>query len=290
MKPKVAVLLAGYNGKEFILEQVFSLILQESVDIDIYIRVDGHCDIFRTILDNFSINFSNIHIINGDVRSTPSSNFYNLIFNVNYKNYDYFSFSDQDDIWLSDKIIYAISHFNKDTPQGFSSGVNAFYDNGKTSVLSLQKTRKYDYFFQAGGPGCTYILNSSGFKFLRNFLSDNQDLLSVSAHDWLIYYIFRIHGFYWSFGRDTKILYRQHLHNVAGINKGLSAKFKRLIPLFKGWYFKDLEILIRFASNLGKLPIFINPFNLRRSFLSSLVMWLYYWCYFRLVISLHKKR
>ena len=41
---KVAVLLSTYNGSKYIKEQIDSILSQEGVNIDIYIRDDGSTD------------------------------------------------------------------------------------------------------------------------------------------------------------------------------------------------------------------------------------------------------
>ena len=285
MNPRIAVLLAGYNGKDYILEQIFSLLWQRDVDVDVFIRIDGDCPFFRSTLIDLSNVYPNLFILDGDVVSSSASNFFNLILGFDYGVYDYYAFSDQDDIWCPDKIINSLSYFKGAFPQGYSSGLTAFYENGKTLQQSLGSFCKYDYFFQAGGAGCTYVLNSLGFTFLSNFLNEHKSLQRVSAHDWLIYFIFRINGLRWSFGQESDLYYRQHSSNVAGINYGLLAKVKRLNPLFRGWFFNVLSILIKFSSSQDILPIFLNPFNIRRSYLSSFFMWLYYWFYFRILIG-----
>ena len=43
-RPKIAVLLAAFNGMEWIEEQVESIFAQQSIDVDIYISVDLSTD------------------------------------------------------------------------------------------------------------------------------------------------------------------------------------------------------------------------------------------------------
>ena len=44
VKPKVAILLAAYNGIDWIEEQIFSILNQESVEVEIFISVDISTD------------------------------------------------------------------------------------------------------------------------------------------------------------------------------------------------------------------------------------------------------
>jgi rhamnosyltransferase len=279
MIPRVAILLAAYDGQEFIREQIFSILHQCNVKIDIYIRVDGDNLYFRDLVKNFSAKYLNIFYIEGDILSSPAKNFFNLILK-NYQNkYDYYALCDQDDIWFEDKISNAINYFHGNLAQGFSTGVKAFYLNGKNITIFQNKIVKYDYYFQSAGAGCTYVINREGFFFIQNYLINNKELLNISSHDWLIYFVFRYNNIPWIYGKETKIWYRQHSNNIAGINKGLKAKLKRIKILFKGWYFDDLLILLKFSINKNTLPLFYNPFNLRRTLFSSIIIWFYYWLY-----------
>ena len=63
MPPKIAVLLAGYNGQKYIQEQVLSLISQKEVLVEIFIRVDGQSKIFIELVARLENQFENIHYI-----------------------------------------------------------------------------------------------------------------------------------------------------------------------------------------------------------------------------------
>ena len=60
---KVAVLLSTYNGSKYIKEQIDSILSQEGVNIDIYIRDDGSTDESGKICDQYSEIDSRIHVI-----------------------------------------------------------------------------------------------------------------------------------------------------------------------------------------------------------------------------------
>ena len=44
---KVAVLISTYNGEKFFEEQLDSILKQEAVDVDVYIRDDGSEEKFK---------------------------------------------------------------------------------------------------------------------------------------------------------------------------------------------------------------------------------------------------
>jgi len=281
MLPKIAILLAGYDGQKYIQEQVFSLINQKEVLVEIFIRVDGGSKIFIELVARLENQFENIHYIKGDTISSSSKNFYNLILGMRRYDFDYYALCDQDDIWLDNKLINAISYFNDNSVQGYSSAFTTFNSTGKKRTYQLGVQTKFDYFFQSAGPGCTFVLNNAGFDFLQSFLLKNPSMLSVTAHDWLIYFIFRFNNMKWIIGTESCIYYRQHSANVAGVNKGIKAKFNRVKILFHGWYFSDLMYLLSFAKQKNNLPGFYNAFQLRRSKIQSVFIWVYFWLYFK---------
>ena len=47
---KVAVLISTYNGEKFFEEQLDSILKQEAVDVDVYIRDDGSEEKFINVL------------------------------------------------------------------------------------------------------------------------------------------------------------------------------------------------------------------------------------------------
>ena len=57
---KVAVLISTYNGEKFFEEQLDSILKQEAVDVDVYIRDDGSEEKFINVLKK--INNDKVHI------------------------------------------------------------------------------------------------------------------------------------------------------------------------------------------------------------------------------------
>ena len=281
MIPRFAILLAGFDGHKYLYEQVFSLLNQKTVTVDIFIRVDGRSSIFRNMVIQLASDYENIHFIPGDVISSSGMNFYKLILGMNDTTFDYYALCDQDDIWEDTKLQRAHSCLSDQSVSGYSSDFTTFNLKGAKKRHRNGQQCKFDHFFQSSGPGCTFVFDRTGFRFLQNYLTQNQELLSVLAHDWLIYFIFRTNDLGWHIDPESHLLYRQHASNVAGVNSGFAAKIKRLKLLFNGWYISDLTLLMSFAHRAGRAPRFLSPFQLRRSKTQSLFIWLYYWCFFR---------
>lgn len=92
---KVAVLLSTYNGSKYIKEQIDSILSQEGVNIDIYIRDDESTDETVNIIYEYKSN--NIFLTEGKNIGVGNS-FMELLYSVP-EIYDYYAFADQDDIW-----------------------------------------------------------------------------------------------------------------------------------------------------------------------------------------------
>lgn len=250
---KFAILLAAYNGQDFITEQIESILTQKGVDVTIYINVDKSSDATVEIIKAMSIADSRVILLGSNSRfGSAALNFYDLIVNLNQLDYDYFAFSDQDDIWLEHKLGSSLPYF-KSGYDCYSSSITALYPDGRTSEIhKVGRPTAFDHFFQSAGPGCTYILNRSAFVALKNNVSANlSNYHSVLSHDWAIYYFCRVNGFKWYIDKRSQMLYRQHNSNEFGANIGFSAFKSRFVKLTTGWYLDQVYNLEPTCSGPG---------------------------------------
>ena len=207
-------------------------------------------------------------------------NFFNLISKVDGRNFDYFALSDQDDIWLEDKLHQAIYYLENDGGSVYSSGFTAFWSNGKTEFITKHpQQRKWDFFFESGGPGCSYVFKNFFYTELRNWVCKNHCLLKkIWQHDWFIYAYARSHNFPWLIADENMLLYRQHDSNVVGVNRGIRALIRRLRIVMSGQYRNQARLYVELFNNndsrigrainagwLGSLFIACNIRSCRRS-------------------------
>lgn len=271
---KVCVLMTVYNGSIFLEEQIKSICEQEGVELSIYISVDKSdddsyekCYSFKGKTDTY------ISVLPyGDRFGSPSQNFFRLIRDVDSTQYDYVAFSDQDDIWFKDKIISACLAMKKTASFGYSSNVIAFWETqNKKTIKKSHPQKKFDFMFEAAGPGCSYVLESKKFQEFKEFLINHKvETKEVALHDWLIYAFYRINDYKWFIDPNSKMLYRQHHNNFIGANNGLRAIVNRFKLLKQNWYKNQVLLighLISFKSFdlSSRLSILSNIFELRRS-------------------------
>ena len=236
---RVIVLLAAYNGMAFIEEQLQSILKQKCVDVTVFISVDLSSDGTYEWCSDYAQHNHRINVLPyGEKFGGAAPNFYRLIRDVDFSKVDYVALSDQDDIWLEDKLITACKQIEKKSIDGYSSNVRAFWDSGREILINkAQPQRKYDYLFEAAGPGCTYVMRKKPLsEFKQILISEKQQANQVTLHDWFIYAFFRVNGYQWFIDPDYKMRYRQHDGNQIGINKGWKARFKRFTLMRSGWY------------------------------------------------------
>lgn len=241
-KPKIAVLLASFNGEAFIQEQIESILNQSKVNLKIYISDDGSDDNTINIIRQLKNNHD-IEIIETNLRGgSAANNFFNLIKTLILDDFEYVAFADQDDIWLNNKLVKGISKMIKNNAEGYSSNFTVL--KGKRRLGKVNKgvrQTKFDYLFSSPGPGCTFILTRKSYYKLRIELIKNSiAFYRCRYHDWAIYAYYRSKSLKWVIDENSYILYRQHSNNDTGANKGIKAFLKRIRLIQKQWY--NLEI------------------------------------------------
>ena len=109
---RVAVLMSTYNGERYLKEQIDSILDQEGVDTALYIRDDESADQTVQIIEEYRKKYpGKIHLLKGRNKG-PGRSFMELVYKVP-DDYDYYAYSDQDDIWLTDKLEEGIRFLNE---------------------------------------------------------------------------------------------------------------------------------------------------------------------------------
>jgi len=243
--PRVAVLLAAYNGARWIEEQIASILAQRGVEVVVYISVDPSTDGTFGLCQKLALKDDRIVVLPdvGERFGGAAKNFFRLIKDVDFRDFDYVSYADQDDIYLEGKYRAAHEKITVLDCAAYSSNVTAYWPDGrKLLVVKSQPQRKYDFLFEAGGPGCSYVLRVSDALEFKRFLIENwHAAYNVGLHDWLTYAWFRSLEKVWYIDETSYILYRQHGGNQIGANDGLAGIKSRLKLLKSGWYRDEIS-------------------------------------------------
>lgn len=279
--PKVAILLAAYNGEKYIQEQIESIVNQVDVDIYIYISIDASTDRTLEICQQLQKIYKNIFIINDGKKRFGSAgkNFYYLIKNIDFEEFDFIALSDQDDIWKPSKIIRGIQVLEKEQASGYSSDVECFWDDGSRKNKIIKKSypqKKYDYYFEPAGPGCTYILKRDLFSQIQNKIKHLEK--HPFHHDWFIYAYARKNNYKWHIDNIPNIYYRQHDNNQVGANLGLSQYINRINKLRTGNFRNEyIEILESLDIKIKiKESVLSNPLEFRRRKYEAILIFIFF--------------
>lgn len=276
---KIAVLLATYNGDKYLKIQLDSILAQKAVQVHVFISDDNSTDSTLQIIEYYCDKYQNIKCINRSRIGGPAKNFYFLINYIDVNKFDFFALSDQDDIWPEHRLLRAVEQIDFYKAHGYSSNVTAVDDKAKyiKIIKKSQAQKRFDYFFETPGPGCTFVLKPLFVNFLQSKLNDN--ILNFPYHDWLIYALARHFNFKWIIDEDPSFFYRQHYENFMGANFGFKARLKRLNRILFGEYYRELISLYGYLNpknkNLNFLRVWyfiINFRQTRRKFSHSFLM------------------
>ena len=249
--PRIAVLLAAYQGMKWIEQQVDSILTQEAVQLSLFISVDAGSDAAQNDgtlawCQHLSDTRDNVVVLPfGERFGGAGANFFRLLEDVDFSEFDAVSFADQDDIWLSDKLKRAWHEISSGKCLAYSSNVMAFWPDGRELLVrKAYPQRRYDHYFEAAGPGCTYVFHQSVAVRLQRFIRANKALMQqVELHDWFAYAYCREQGIPWYIDEHASMMYRQHTSNQIGVNQGVRAYLSRLHKVAKKSYRKQVEAL-----------------------------------------------
>lgn len=219
---KVDILLATYNGEKFIVEQLESILRQTYKDFNLIISDDNSTDSTLKILDEYAKKDSRITLYKQKKNLGVISNFEFLLSKVKSK---YFMFSDQDDIWIEDKIEKSLNKLKETNSDIIFTDLMVVDD--KLNVL-------YSSYWELKGLK-NKILKHNSFEalYLNNYVTGCTMLMKKEIiskvlplpkstkyvlHDYWIALITSQSGKV-EFLNEATIKYRQHKNNKVGSKK-----------------------------------------------------------------------
>lgn len=221
--PHIQILLACFNGEKFLAEQLDSILAQSMQDFEILIRDDGSSDSTLSIVKEYQERFPQ------KIRLIPSSRRLGVIGNFNAlleaSTADYLLFSDQDDIWLKDKVKLQVDALKKgEEKYGKSTPLLVHTD---LTVVDSEQTIISPSFWQFSkiDPVKGQSLNR---LLVQNTVTGcamgiNRALASIGApipgqalmHDWWLALVAKLTGHILVL-KESTLLYRQHANNTLG--------------------------------------------------------------------------
>jgi len=232
----VAILMCTYNGARFLEEQLNSFAEQTHTNWRLWVSDDGSTDETLHILEKTAATWgpNKLTILQGP-RKGYVANFLSLICSTDIAA-DYVALSDQDDVWLPEKIAVAV-HWLKsqstDKPALYCSRTTFVDDMGVAIGQSPLFSRKPGFgnaLVESLAGGNTMVMNVPARQIIMKVGVD----VRVPSHDWWIYIAITACGGHVFYDPQSHILYRQHGHNIIGSNRSLTSMMRRLTAMLAG--------------------------------------------------------
>lgn len=229
--PTVIVMMSTYNGEKFIKEQIESILAQKSVDVILVIRDDVSTDSTLAILEEYQKKHQNIKVYPGHKNIGPGESFMQLFYHCcdKYPRAEYFAFADQDDIWLKEKLKFAVEKI-KSVPDSNAKPLlycsnQMIYEEGEKKGLRHKEDPDLTligHITRNEIAGCTFVMNKCLTERINNAEHANHDIIKRRIHDaWIMLCALTIGEVIYD--SESYILYRIHKNNVVGVKK-LTAK------------------------------------------------------------------
>lgn len=282
MSFEICVLMSTYNGEKYLAEQIDSILAQKGLKVHLLVRDDASSDKTCEILERYCEQ-GKLQWYSGDNLGAARS-FWDLIKKA--PDADYYAFSDQDDIWDTNKLVSAINWIKKIR---FAKPI--LYFSNKTLVDSECKllhikdepvrgtTLEYSL-LKGFASGCTMVFNRCLYLELSKY-----DPEIMTMHDsWVL----KVAGAVGTvvYDKTPYIFYRQHGKNTVG-NQTRIKQLKRQIKNIINYRKDDMrstmaqQLLQNYREQMGQQDIKYCTYlaNVRKSFYCRLQ--LFFSCYFK---------
>ena len=222
----VAVLLPTFRPNlDFLDEQIKSIVGQVGVRVKLYWSDDSGSPQEYGIVRDFMNKYDHLDVTELSENKGANLNFLYLLESADLPEIDFYAFSDQDDIWESDKLIRHVNALSK-----FDARIACTHSTSRLQINGKQmpgrnlcqnhelRTLLEENCFQ----GCTMMINKLTRKTILGLPTEG-----IAWYDWWIGSIVSIAGTtIFIEGTDTN--YRLHDRNLVGIPK-MMARAKRLV-------------------------------------------------------------
>lgn len=261
---QIDILLATYNGEKYLKEQLDSILNQTYSNFRLLISDDCSKDNTRKILKQYEEKDDRIKVFYQEKNLGYVKNFEFLLTKVENEIY---ALSDQDDVWLPEKIQKTYEKM-KDTEADLvftdlevvNEKLETIYPSFNDFMLLTRKIKNYkdsyimQYLYNCI-TGCTLM---SKKKFLDKIIPIPTDSKYV-IHDTWIGLVVSIYGKIEYLDEKT-IKYRQHGNNQVGTDK-ISHKFKKLEQVRNLFIDVKLQLFRTYVNNEKMFPEELRKIN-----------------------------
>ncbi|WP_259640682.1 glycosyltransferase family 2 protein [Pseudomonas viridiflava] len=253
----VAILMCTYNGAAYLREQLESFQAQSFQNWTLYVSDDSSTDSTRSILAEYQRQWGENRLITFEGPCQGfGKNFISLLKRPEVQA-SYYAFSDQDDVWFSDKLERSIESLKATTvytPSLYCSRTRLVNASGEVIGFSPLFSRPPSFrnaLVQSLAGANTMLINHAA----RELLCLIPDDATIVAHDWLTYMIIAGCSGYTVFDSAPSLDYRQHGGNLIGANMSFHDRISRIRKMLSGrfiqWTDTNLQILDTLSPRLS---------------------------------------
>jgi glycosyltransferase involved in cell wall biosynthesis len=246
----VAILMCTFNGAVFLEQQLDSIAKQTHTNWSLWVSDDDSKDDTKQIVQRFAqqLGAHKVHLIDGPQQGF-ANNFFSLMQKGAFADAHYFSFADQDDLWLPTKLERAIQMLSPFVHQAALYAGPTIYIDEQTRLLGYSVVFERPPCFenalvQSIGGGNTMMINRRALDLICQ-VSQQIDIVS---HDWWVYIVITAMGGVVHYDPSPMVLYRQHSGNLMGMNTTLAQRARRVAMLisgiFRNWNERNIAALL----------------------------------------------
>jgi hypothetical protein len=251
-RERIAIILCTYNPNlNHITKQLISLENQTVKGYELFIIDDASDhDLFQKINVLVPSIITNKYTIMRNQRNIGFSQ--NFIQTVNrIKNFKYYSFCDQDDVWHKDKLQKSLERIKNHNLYCSSTSLIDTNDNLiGLNLLNIKASFKNSLVQSIAG-GNTYLFDNKVKQLLLKIPKSS----IIPSHDWTIYQLAAAHDLNIIYDKSPTLNYRLHDKNTTGTSFGLPANLNRIKLLFSGvfreWNNQNVRILSLYQSSMS---------------------------------------
>ena len=275
----VSVVLATYNGEEFLAEQIDSILNQSVLPDEIIFVDDCSKDTTLSIIYDFkkimTIKGIDCKVIQNNKNIGYIENFFN---GISIASKDLIFLSDQDDLWKETKIERNIQIFKENIDiLALHGNANVIDQNGSVIKFNQQEYKKRiekielnEFIKKVNYPGMSLVFRNGNFK--KKLMESKKDIV-LNTHDWFICLLASLNGgFYIS--NEVLTLRRFTGRNVALDldSQGDNSMQSRLegIHLYSAYYEILQKVIVKnnYSDEIGLIK-YIKNINKRKEYLEK---------------------
>ena len=208
-KPKVAVLLATHHPEDYIKDQIASIKNQVAVEVIFYWgdykSTEAEKQFVRDLLTESTFHEYQVE------DPGPAANFFYLLSKTCE---EFIAFSDQDDIWLPNKLARQVTILEKFIGVPALSHTNSDLLKGSKRISRNQICQNHTFYslaFTNCCQGCTIMINKKAKEEILSSLPAN-----ILWHDWWMALVISLVGSI-TYINEVMVLYRIHEKNTIGV-------------------------------------------------------------------------